>query len=206
LEVVVERIIAAGGKASAVIMDVADAESVEALLGAVQDADILVNNAGIASNAAALDIAEADWDAVMNANLKGAFLVAQMVASAMKAHGRGGSVINIAAILGLRQSPGALPYAVSKAGLIQMTKVLALELARFSIRVNAIAPGYLRTDLNQRFLDSPAGHAMVGRIPMRRVGHLHELDGPLLLLASDASAYMTGSVLTVDGGHMVSSL
>jgi NAD(P)-dependent dehydrogenase (short-subunit alcohol dehydrogenase family) len=99
-----------------------------------------------------------------------------------------------------------MPYAVSKAGLIQMTKALALEWARYGIRVNAIAPGYFPTDLNRDFLASEAGEAIKKRVPMRRFGELTDLDGPLLLLASSASAYMTGSVITVDGGHLVSSL
>jgi hypothetical protein len=124
----------------------------------------------------------------------------------MRAHGRGGSIINIASILGVRQAGGVLPYAVSKAGVIQLTKTLALELARFRIRVNALAPGYLDTELNGTFWKSDAGLAMIRRIPQRRLGRLDDLDGPLLLLASDASAYMTGSVVAVDGGHLVSTL
>src|SRR3546814_775064 len=134
------------------------------------------------------------------------FLVAQAVGRAMRARGKGGSIINIASVLGLRQASGVLPYAVSKAGAIQMTKTLALKLARFGIRVNAIAPGYLDTELNSSFWSSEPGKAMIRRIPQRRLGRLEDLDGPLLLLASDASAYMTGSVLSVDGGHLVSTL
>jgi len=124
----------------------------------------------------------------------------------MKARGTGGSIINIASILGLRQAGNVVPYAVSKAGVIQLTKVLALEWARFGIRVNAIAPGYIGTDLNGDFWDSDAGKALLKRIPQRRLGALEDLEGPLLLLASEAGAYMTGSVIVADGGHLVSTL
>jgi NAD(P)-dependent dehydrogenase (short-subunit alcohol dehydrogenase family) len=124
----------------------------------------------------------------------------------MRAAGKGGAIINVASVLGLRQAGAVLPYAVSKAGVIQMTKVLALELARFGIRVNALAPGYLETELNRAFWATEAGQALIRRVPQRRLGQLSDLDGPLLLLASDASAFMTGSVLAVDGGHLVSTL
>ena len=117
-----------------------------------------------------------------------------------------GSIVNIASILGLRQAGHVTPYAMSKAGIIQMTKQVALELARYSIRVNAIAPGYFETELNRDFLSGPAGNTLIRRIPQRRAGRPDDLDGPLLLLASDASAYMTGTILVVDGGHLVSSL
>jgi NAD(P)-dependent dehydrogenase (short-subunit alcohol dehydrogenase family) len=196
----------AGGSASTAALDVTSAASVAELVPQLAEIDIVVNNAGVVSGKPALDQSEADWDAVVDTNLKGAFLVAQTAALAMKAHGRGGSIINIASVLGLRQAGAVLPYATSKAGLIQMTKSLALELARFAIRVNAIAPGYFATDLNSEFLESEGGQAMIKRIPQRRLGRPEDLDGALLLLASDASAYMTGSVVVVDGGHLVSTL
>jgi NAD(P)-dependent dehydrogenase (short-subunit alcohol dehydrogenase family) len=110
------------------------------------------------------------------------------------------------AALGVRQTGVVLPYAVSKAGVIQMTKVLALELARFNVRVNALVPGYFDTELNREFWQTEAGQALIRRVPQRRLGQLADLDGPLLLLASDASRFMTGAVLAVDGGHLVSSL
>jgi NAD(P)-dependent dehydrogenase (short-subunit alcohol dehydrogenase family) len=106
----------------------------------------------------------------------------------------------------MRQAGGVLPYAVSKSGVIQLTKTLALEWARHGIRVNALAPGYIETELNQAFWRTPAGEALIKRIPQRRLGRMEDLDGPLLLLASDAGHYMTGTVLAVDGGHLVSSL
>jgi NAD(P)-dependent dehydrogenase (short-subunit alcohol dehydrogenase family) len=192
--------------AQVVALDVRDARSVDEAIAAAGAIDILVNNAGIVGSGAALDQSEADWDSVIDTNLKGMFLVATAAARAMRARKAGGSIVNVASILGLRQAGGVLPYAVSKAGVIQLTKTLALEIARYGIRVNALAPGYLATDLNRDFFESDPGREMVRRIPQRRLGQLEDLNGPLLLLASDASAYMTGSVLAVDGGHLVSSL
>ena len=124
----------------------------------------------------------------------------------MVAHKTGGSIINIASILGLRVAGGVSAYAISKAGVIQMTKALALEWARHGIRINALAPGYIETELNRDFFASEPGHALIRRIPQRRLGKPAELDGALLLLASDAGSYMTGSVIAIDGGHLVSGL
>jgi NAD(P)-dependent dehydrogenase (short-subunit alcohol dehydrogenase family) len=202
----VRALTVAGRKASTIKLDVTNPDSIKALEASLADVDIVVNSAGVVHNGSALDQTEANWDLVLDTNLKGAFLIAQAAGRVMRARGRGGSIINIASILGLRQAGGVLPYAVSKAGMIQLTKTLALEFARFGIRVNALAPGYLDTDLNSGFFESAAGKALIGRIPQRRLGKLEELDGPLLLLASDASTYMTGSVLAVDGGHLVSGL
>ena len=193
-----------GRDVATLALDVRDASAVREAVSGAGAIDILVNNAGIARDGGALAQTEADWDAVIDTNLKGAFLVAQTVAETMR--GRGGTIINIASVLGLRQSGGVIAYAVSKAGLIQLTGTLALELARHGIRVNALAPGYFDTALSHDFLASPAGEALVKRIPQRRLGRLEDLDGPLLLLASDASRYMTGATIAVDGGHLVSSL
>jgi NAD(P)-dependent dehydrogenase (short-subunit alcohol dehydrogenase family) len=187
-------------------MDVSDSSSVAAAFKAIPNLDILVNNAGIVRNADALDQSEEDWDEVIDTNLKGAFMVAQGAAKIMRGTRKGGCIINVASILGIRQASTVLPYAVSKAGVIQMTKVLALELARFNIRVNALLPGYFATALNRDFWETEAGQALIRRVPQRRLGQLADLDGPLLLLASDASRFMTGSVLAVDGGHLVGSL
>ena len=195
-----------GGVCSTVTLDVADIDSISAIGSMLERVDILVNNAGVVRDAPVLAQSEADWDMVIDTNLKGMFLMSQATARAMRARGAGGSIINIASILGLRQAGGVLPYAVSKSGVIQMTKTMALELARFGIRVNALAPGYLETELNSGFWDSDAGRAMIKRIPQRRLGRPEELDGALLLLASDASTYMTGSVIAVDGGHLVNGL
>src|SRR3546814_20328669 len=124
----------------------------------------------------------------------------------MRAHGRGGSIINIASILGLRQAAGVASYAVSKAAVIQLTKVAALELARFGVRVNALAPGYISTELNAAFWETDSGKAMINRIPPRRLGKTEELDGTFLLPASDSGSYMNGTVPKVDRGPPVSQL
>ena len=195
-----------GASASVVALDVRDPASVTAAFAEAGPIDVLINNAGVTSTAPVLDQGEEDWASVVGTNLEGGYRVAIAAARTMRESGRGGSIVNIASILGLRQGGQVTPYAVSKAGVIQMTKQLALELARFDIRVNAIAPGYIETDLNRDFFASPAGEALVKRIPQRRLGQLGDLDAPLLLLASSASGFMTGSVIVVDGGHMVNSL
>ncbi len=206
----VAEIEAAGGKALAVEMDVTDATSVERGLAAVADAfgvaTIIVNNSGVVTHDTALELKPEGWDQVMDTNVKGAWLVAAAAARRMIEAGVGGSVINIASILGLRVAGRVAPYAASKSALIHLSHSLALEWARYGIRVNALAPGYIETDLNREFFDSDPGKALIGRIPQRRLGRREDLDGALLLLASDASAYMTGSTLVVDGGHLQSSL
>nr|WP_275588827.1 glucose 1-dehydrogenase [Croceicoccus hydrothermalis] len=192
-----------------VAMDVTCADGPERAIAAAQEMgtfDILVNNAGMTEAAPVLDQDSATFDHVLSVNLNGAFAMAQAAARAMRDRGKGGSIVNTASILGLRQGYHLTAYAVSKAGVVQMTKNMALELARHGIRVNAIAPGYFRTDINSDFLDSEDGQRFVKSIPQRRTGDLHELDGPLLLLCSDAGSYMTGAVIPVDGGHLVTSL
>ena len=199
-------IVREGGSCEAVSLDVVSPDSIAAAAAAIGPVDILVNNAGIVRDGPALTQSEDDWNVVIDTNLKGMFLMSQAAAKAMCARNAGGVIINIASILGLRQAGAVMPYAVSKSGTIQMTKSLALEWARHGIRVNALAPGYIETDLNSAFWNSDAGKAMIRRIPQRRLGRLEDLDGPLLLLASDLSAYMNGAVIEVDGGHLVSTL
>lgn len=168
--------------------------------------DVLINNAGVAESERALAVTEAQWDAQLDVNLKGCFFCAQAVARVMAEQPQGGAIVNIASILGERVAASVAPYAISKAGLIQMTRALALEWARHKVRVNALAPGYVVTDINREFFAGEAGEALKKRIPMRRAGELSDLDGPLLLLCSQASRYMTGAVIAVDGGHLVSGL
>jgi 3-oxoacyl-[acyl-carrier protein] reductase len=202
-----QEIRAKGGRAAAVEMDVTDLASIgkaidraEAELGPVS---VLINNAGIAVEKLAVDQTEADWDAVIDANLKGAYFTAAEIARRMIARMQGGNIVNIASVLGLGVSKFLSPYSVSKAGIIQATKALALEFAADGIRVNALAPGYIDTDMNHDFWSTPGGEKLARRIPQRRVGTESDLDGAIMLLASGASRYMTGSVITVDGGYVL---
>ncbi len=197
---------AANITATAVDLDVQSAESIAAALEKAGALDIVVNNAGISIVKPALEMPEEDWDAVIDTNLRGAWLVAQGVARRWVAGKRPGSIVNIASILGLRTIGQVAPYNASKAGLIHLTHALAMEWARYHIRVNAICPGYIETEMNGPFWKTPAGQKLIERIPQRRIGQPEHLDGALLLLASEAGTFMTGSVITVDGGHMVNSL
>ncbi|MFT3754420.1 MAG: SDR family oxidoreductase [Pseudoxanthomonas sp.] len=206
----VEEISAAGGHAVAVGMDVSSRDSIAAALdeaaGELGTLDVIVNNAGVTATKRVLDYTDEDWDAVMDTNLRGAWIVAQEAAKRLSAANQPGSIINISSIYSSRVSPGLVPYTVSKAGVKQLTRVLALEFAKFGIRVNAIAPGYIATDLNRDFLASDAGQRLRGRVPVQRFGEEHELDGALLLLASKAGAYINGSEIVVDGGHLCNTL
>ena len=209
LQAVVDGITAAGGKARALSLDVASAASVRACFDELASwgaPDVVINNAGVTVTRPLLEQTEEDFDQVLDTNLKGNWLVATEAARRMVAAGQGGSIVNVASILGERVAGGVAPYAISKAGVVQATKAMALELARHRIRVNALLPGYVVTDLNRDFLTSEAGDKLRSRIPSRRFGEMSDLDGPLLLLASDAGAAMSGATVAVDGAHLVSSL
>ncbi|SDC46007.1 SDR family NAD(P)-dependent oxidoreductase [Belnapia rosea] len=200
-----------GTGAVAVPLDVARPESVAAAFDAAEAAfgqapDIVVNNAGIAVSKPALQQTAEDWDSVVEVNLRGCFLVATEAGRRLVAAKRGGAIINIASIGGLRILQGVVGYTASKAGLVQMTRQLAVEWARYGIRVNALCPGYVETPINREFFASDAGQAVVKRVPQRRLGQPDDLTGPLLLLASPAGAHMTGAALVVDGGHSVNAL
>lgn len=206
LQRVVDEIRSTGGKAHVVAMDVRDSASVDGAIGEAGALDVVVNNAGVALTRPALETDEAAWQQVLDTNLSGAFRVARASARAMVAGTRGGSIVNIASILAFRAAKQVPAYIAAKAGLVKLTEALALELAPYGIRVNALAPGYIETDLNREFLHSSAGETMVKRVPMRRFGTPADLDGAIMLLACDAGRYMTGSTIVVDGGHGLSWL
>ncbi|HEY1258384.1 MAG TPA: glucose 1-dehydrogenase [Stellaceae bacterium] len=200
----------AGGAALAVALDVTRQDSVAAAVAAAERGlgplSLLVNNAGVVVSKPALEHTEADWDRVLDTNLKGAWLMAREFASHLVERGRPGRIVNIASVLGIRTIAYVPSYCSAKAGLIHLTHVLAMELARRRILVNALAPGYIDTDFTHDFLRSEPGRKLVGRIPLGRVGHTDDLDGAMLLLASPAGAYITGAVIAVDGGHGVAAI
>lgn len=206
LDALVEEIVSQGGRASAVRMDVVDGDSVKAALDAAGPLDILINNAGVERAGNVLEMTEEDYDFVLDVNLKGVWRVAVDVAKAMRDRGEGGSIVNIASITGHRGMKGTSFYNVSKAGVLHLTRQLAVELARYGIRVNSLSPGFFATDLVRDFLDSEGGDVLRKRVAMRRFGEFPDLDGALLLLASDASRYMTGSDIVVDGGHLLNPI
>lgn len=200
-----------GERVLAVPLDVTSEASIASAYDAAETrfarpCDVVVNNAGIAVTKPVLQQTAADFDQVLDVNLRGCLLVAQEGARRLVAAKQPGVIVNIASVLGIRVIPGVVGYTAAKAGLIHMTRQMAVELARHGIRVNALAPGYVATELNAAFFASEAGQAMIRRVPQRRLGQVEDLSGPLLLLASAAGAHMTGAVLTVDGGHSINPL
>ena len=208
----VEEITSKGGEAIAATLDVREKDSIASFLDTAFDQygrlDCVINNAGVEAGAKTYHtIDEEDWDFVLDTNLKSAWLVSKLYTDRVIEHKQdGGNIIMISSITDSRTIKGQFPYAVSKGGMTRMTEVMSLEAAKYNIRVNALAPGYFLTDVSRILLESPISEDFVKGIPMRRVGEFPDLDGPLLLLASDASRYMTGSVLVVDGGHICASL
>lgn len=208
LESLKSEIEAAGGEAACVALDVSDKGAIAQAFDAAEKAfgtvTVTLNNAGIAKPERALEISEADWRAVLDVNLDAVWQVAQEAGRRMAAAGRPGTIINTASILGFAVSANLASYAVAKAGVVQMTRALALELARHDIRVNAIAPGYILTEINRDYFATEAGQAAMKKIPQRRVPDPSALDGTLLLLTSvKASGFMTGSTIVIDGGHLL---
>jgi len=206
LQSLADSLRAQGAKVSAVALDVSSKDSVHACFEQIGACDILINNASVTVTRALLDQTEDDWDSVIDTNLKGGWLVATEAARRLRDAGRGGSFVNIGSVLGERVAAGVAPYAISKAGVVQATKVMALELARYKIRVNALLPGYVVTDLNRDFLESEPGQKLRMRVPSREFVQITDLNAPLLMLASDAGAGMTGACIAVDRGHLVSTL
>ena len=208
----VDEIKTSGGEALGAKLDVRSADSIQAFLDAAESAyghiDVVINNAGVEAGAKTyMMIDEEDWDFVMETNLKSAWLMAKFYTERVVKNAQpGGNIINISSITDTRTIKGQFPYAVSKGALTRMTEILALEAARYRIRVNALAPGYILTDVSRLLLESEQAPGFMQGIPMRRFGEFSDLDGPILLLASDASSYMTGSVVVVDGGHICASL
>jgi len=197
------RITATGGNARVIEMDVTNPESVASGVAALGPIDILINNAGVGEPSAFLDASEDHWRHQLGVNIDGVARVGRAVARSMVAAGKGGAIVNTASIAGVLVAKGLSTYSVTKAAVIQLTKAMALELAPHKIRVNALAPGYFPTELNEHFLASEGGRKMLARFPMQRAGRLEELDGALMLLASDAGSYMTGTILVVDGGTLL---
>jgi 3-oxoacyl-[acyl-carrier protein] reductase len=207
LEAVKARIEQAGGRAIAVEADVVGRAAMRRAFDAAETAfgtvDILINNAGVAHTDRAVELAEAEWRRIVGTNLDAVFFCAQEAARRLLAAGKGGAIVNISSVLGLGVSKGTVAYATAKAGVIQLTKTLALELGFKGIRVNAIAPGWIVTELNRDYLASEKGRAITRDIPIGRFGEPRDLDGALLLLVSDAGRFIAGATLVVDGGQMV---
>lgn len=209
LSSLVSSIGAAGGQAQAVELDVTDAQSIASAVTGAFDAggvDILVNNAGISIEKRITDFTLDDYDRLMGTNQRGAWLTAQAVGKGMIDRGKGGKVVNIASVLASSVLTGLSLYSMSKAAIILMTRSMALEWARFDIQVNAIAPGYIETEINTGHFNSEAGQKQIAKLLRKRVGHPPDLDGALRLLVSPESNFLTGSTITVDDGQTLRGL
>ncbi|MEM8548979.1 MAG: SDR family oxidoreductase [Pseudomonadota bacterium] len=195
------------GRIVPVTMDVNDKDSVTAAFDQVEATlgcpAIICNNAGIAHTGPFLELEEEDWDRVLDTDLKSVYTIAREGARRMIAADIRGSIINTASILGFGAAPNLSAYAAAKGGVVQLTRAIALDLIRHGIRCNAIAPGWFLTEINEGLFASERGQQYIKMMPARRLGELEELEGALLLLASDAGSFMNGSVVTVDGGHSV---
>ena len=199
-----------GGTCLPVALDVTSRKSIAAALETAEAGlgklSVLVNNAGVVVSKPFFEHTEDDWDQVVDTNLKGAWLMAREFAHHLVEKKRPGAIVNIASVLSTRTIARVPSYLAAKAGLLHLNGAMAMELARYNIRVNAIAPGYVVTDFNRGFLMSEAGLKLAARVPMKRVGQVEDLGGALLFLCSPASAYMTGACLAVDGGHAVAAI
>lgn len=199
-----------GGQVVAVAMDVTDSESIKQAFDQAENhfglVDLVINNAGITIPKLLLDLDDDDWNQVVNTNLNGVAFVTREAAARLVAAGKSGSIVNIASITADRLQPMLTSYSAAKAGVVQFTRAAALEFATHNIRVNALCPGYFNTPLLSQWFETDAGQALIHRVPTKRIGELEELNGPLLLLASDAGSLMTGASITVDGGHVLSEL
>ncbi len=203
---------AEGGAAHMVQLDVTDYASIKSAIAHAETEagpiDILINNAGVSSSQRLLDVTPDDYADVMDTNLRGAFFVAQQAAKRMVARSKGDPklqhrIVNIASIAGLRVSPQLGVYCISKAGVIQMTKAMALEWGKYGINVNAICPGYITTEINEGFFETDAGRKMISALPRGRLGTPDDLDGLLLLLAAEESRFLNGTIVTADDGLSV---
>ena len=193
----------AGGQALLCRVDVTDRESVRACLRAAKERwgrlDVLVNNAGILADASLKKMTDAQFDAVIGVNLKGTFIATQEMAAALTEQGQGGAILNATSVVALYGNFGQTNYVASKAGVIGMTRVWARELGKAGIRVNAVAPGFIETDMT-RTIPAPVMQEMLAKVPLKRMGSVEDIAAAYCFLASDDAKYVTGTVLSVDGG------
>lgn len=210
LDQLVATISERGGEAIAVSMDVTDRDSIKAALDQAEAAlgtvDTVINNAGVASPRNFVKIDDNDRDFVMNTNFNGVWNVAQETAQRMIANQTAGSIVNITSVLGLTAKPGQTSYCASKGAVVQLTRAMSLDLMKYNIRVNAIAPGWFKTEINEDYFNSEAGREFVERMPAKRLGQLSELLGPIVMLCSDAASFVNGVVLPVDGSISIAGI